>query len=123
LLPPVADVRILADSNIVAQAVRAMRAAGHDVVYSGERSTDPGDAAILAEALADDRVFVTKDRDVGVLVHRDRVPHSGVLLIDDVGDPAAETTLILTILADQADALASRVFLRADGADARSRRS
>jgi hypothetical protein len=31
-----------ADSNIVAQAVRAMRALGHDVVYLGERRPDPG---------------------------------------------------------------------------------
>jgi hypothetical protein len=33
-------VRFLADSNIAAQAVDAMRAAGH-VVYLGERTTDP----------------------------------------------------------------------------------
>ena len=39
--------RFLADSNIVAQAVHAMRAAGHDVVYLGERTADPGDQALL----------------------------------------------------------------------------
>ena len=33
--------RFLADSNIVAQAVHAMRVAGHDVVYLGERTADP----------------------------------------------------------------------------------
>jgi hypothetical protein len=36
-------VRFLADSNIVARAVRALRATGHDVVYVGERAADPGD--------------------------------------------------------------------------------
>jgi hypothetical protein len=46
-------VRLLADSNIVAQAVEALRAAGHDVVYLGERTADPGDQVLLAEAVAE----------------------------------------------------------------------
>jgi hypothetical protein len=46
-------VRLLADSNIVAQAVRAMRAAGH-VVYVGERTVDPGDHPLLAAYRRDD---------------------------------------------------------------------
>ena len=58
--------RFLADSNIVAQAVHAMRAAGHDVVYLGERTADPGDQALLAEAVAEGRVVLTKDHDIGV---------------------------------------------------------
>jgi len=45
-------VRLLAGSNIVARAVQAMRAAGYDVVYLGERTSDPGDEALLAEAVA-----------------------------------------------------------------------
>jgi hypothetical protein len=36
-------VRFLAGPNIVAQAVRALRAAGNDGVYLGERPADPGD--------------------------------------------------------------------------------
>ena len=78
--------RVLADSNIVGPAVRAMRDAGHDVVHIGERARDPGDEALLAEAAADRRIFVTKDHDIGALVHRDRRPHCGVLLLDDLGD-------------------------------------
>jgi predicted nuclease of predicted toxin-antitoxin system len=70
---------ILADSNIVAQAIRAMRTAGYDVVYVGERPADPGDAALLAEAVAEGRVFLTKDHDIGALVYRDSTPHRGVL--------------------------------------------
>jgi predicted nuclease of predicted toxin-antitoxin system len=83
-------VPLLADSNIVAQAVEALRAAGHDVVYLGEQTADPGDQALLAEAVAEGRIVLTKDHDIGVLVHRDRQPHCGVLLLDDLGDPAAE---------------------------------
>jgi predicted nuclease of predicted toxin-antitoxin system len=115
-------VRVLADSNIVGPAVRAMRDAGHDVVYIGERARDPGDEALLAEAAADRRIFVTKDHDIGALVHRDRRPHCGVLLLDDLGDAAAETGLILSILATQSDRLNSSAFLRVSAAGVRESR-
>ncbi len=110
---------ILADSNIVALAVRAMRDAGHDVVYVGERARDPGDEALLAEAAVDKRIFVTKDHDIGVLVHRDRHSHCGVVLLDDLGDAAAETGLILSVLAAHNDRLDRSAFLRASTAGVR----
>ena len=61
--------RLFADTNIVALAVRALRDAGHDVIYSAERPVDPGDDALLAEAAAADRLFITKDHDTGALGH------------------------------------------------------
>jgi predicted nuclease of predicted toxin-antitoxin system len=112
-------VRFLADSNIVAQAVRAMRAAGHDVVYLGERRPDPGDQALLAEAVGEGRIILTKDHDIGVLVHRDLQPHCGVLLLDDLGDAAAEAGLILATLSSHGD----RAFLRAGEAGIRESRT
>lgn len=105
--------RLFADTNIVAPAVRALREAGHDVTYSAERPTDPGDEALLAEATADGRVFLTKDHDIGALVHRDGQPHAGVLLLDDLGSAAAETELILASLAREGERLVAGVFLRA----------
>ena len=114
--------RFLADSNIVAQAVRALRAAGHDVLYRGERTTDPGDQALLAEAVTEGRIILTKDHDVGVLVHRDLQLHSGVLLLDDLGDAAAESDLILATLSSHGDRLAARAFLRAGPASIRESR-
>lgn len=105
--------RILADSNIVMPAVWALRIAGHDVVYAAERAADPGDQALLAEASMDGRVFITKDRDIGTLVHRDRQPHCGVLLIDDMGDADAETKLVLSTLLTHSERLLGRAFLRA----------
>ncbi len=114
--------RFLADSNIVAQAVHAMRAAGHDVVYLGERPADPGDQALLAEAVAERRIILTKDHDIGVLVHRDRQPRCGVLLLDDLGDAAAESGLILATLSSHRDRLAARAFLRVGVAGIREAR-
>ena len=115
--------RILADSNIVAQAVHAMRAVGYDVLYVGERPVDPGDAALLAEAAAEGRVFLTKDRDIGELVHRHALPHRGVLLVDDLGDATAESALILAALSSHCDRLAASAFLRAGAVGIREARS
>ena len=118
--PPLPDrVRLLADSNIVAQAIRAMRAAGHDVVYVGERTADPGDRALLAEAVTERRVFLTKDHDIGALVHRDRRPHSGVLLVNDLGDADAETRMIMAVIAYHHDRLTAAAFLRATASGTR----
>ena len=105
--------RILADTNIVAHAVRSLRDAGHDVVHAAERTMDPGDEALLAEAVSENRIFVTKDHDIGALVYRDLRPHRGVLLVDDMGVPAAESALILAALSSHRELLAAGAFLRA----------
>jgi predicted nuclease of predicted toxin-antitoxin system len=107
-------VRLFADTNITSQTVRALRAAGHDVVYSAERSADPGDAALLEEARADGRVFITKDRDIGTLVFRDDAIHSGILLIDDLGAPDAEAALLPRLVTAYEAELLSGQFLRVD---------
>src|SRR5262245_60147309 len=99
-----------------------MRAAGYDVAYLGERAADPGDRALLTEAVAEERVILTKDHDFGVLVHRDLQPHCGVLLLDDLGDAAAESGLILATLLSHGDRLAARAFLRAGEAGIREAR-
>lgn len=105
--------RLFADTNIVAPAVRALRAAGHDVIYSAERPIDPGDEALLAEAAADGRAFLTKDHDIGALVHRDGQTHAGVLLPDDPGDATWETELIFATLEREGARLTAGAFLRA----------
>jgi predicted nuclease of predicted toxin-antitoxin system len=53
-------VRLLADTNIVAQAVRSLRDAGHDVVYAAEFAVDPGDESLLAQAVRENRVFLER---------------------------------------------------------------
>ena len=87
--------RFLADTNIVAPAVRALRDAGHDVAHVAERASDPGDSALLAEALTEHRVFISKDRDIGALVYRDGHAHCGVPLIDSVAAGARHLAALL----------------------------
>lgn len=105
--------RLLADTNIVSLAVEALRARAHDLIYVAERDIDPGDLAILGEAYASNRVFLTKDQGIGALVFRDRAAHAGVLLIDDLGSPQDETRLLSEQLELRGTQLAAGAFARA----------
>jgi predicted nuclease of predicted toxin-antitoxin system len=105
-------VRFLADTNIVAEAVRALRSDGHDVIHAAEREVDPGDEALLAEAMTGGRILLTKDHDFGALVHRDRHQHAGVLVLDDLGNADAETAMILATLTNHGDRLELGAFMR-----------
>jgi len=62
-------VKLLLDSCVWGGALTRLRAAGHDVVWSGEWPADPGDEEILARALAEGRVLVTLDKDADVTLH------------------------------------------------------
>jgi predicted nuclease of predicted toxin-antitoxin system len=83
------------------------------VIYAAERDADPGDEALLAEAHSTARVFVTKDHDFGAVVFRDSAQHSGILLIDDLGDSSAEATMLIDLLNAHGDQLSKGAFLRA----------
>jgi predicted nuclease of predicted toxin-antitoxin system len=98
---------------------RPLRVAGHDVDYLGERPQDPGDAALLREAHDAQRIVLTKDHDIGALVFKGRSPHAGVVLLDDLGDPRAESELVIQTLASHSAELVSGAFLRVTEAGVR----
>ena len=72
-----------------------------------------------AKRLRKGRIFLTKDHDIGALVHRDLRPHRGLLLLDDLGDPSAETALVLAALSSHGDQLAASAFFRVGPAGVR----
>lgn len=106
--------RFLADTNIASHTVKALRADGHDVDYAAERKIDPGDEALLRQAVAERRIVLTKDHDFGALVFAHAAQHAGVVLIDDLGDPTAEATLVSTTIARHSAELSAGAFLRVD---------
>lgn len=56
-----------------------LKAAGHDVVWIGDLSADPGDEEILALAYRESRILITLDKDFGELaVVRDQA-HAGII--------------------------------------------
>jgi predicted nuclease of predicted toxin-antitoxin system len=71
--------KVLLDTCVWGRAVKELQAAGHDVIYTGNWSEDPGDAQILAFAYNDGRVLVTLDKDFGELAIVHELPHSGII--------------------------------------------
>lgn len=60
-------------------ACRELQSAGHDVIWAGEWSKDPGDDEILERAHREGRILVTLDKDFGELAVFRGIPHSGII--------------------------------------------
>ena len=76
--------KILLDTCVWGGAVGAVADAGHDVVWSGDWDEDPGDAEILARALAEQRILVTLDKDFGELAIVQGAAHCGIVRLVDI---------------------------------------
>jgi predicted nuclease of predicted toxin-antitoxin system len=119
LLEPL--MRIVADSNIQKSTVVALRGDGHDVVWVMERVKDPGDRAILEEAVRTKRVVITADKGFGQLVFREKRPHAGVMLLDETPTVGAQSRNVLRCIGRFGAELEEGAFLRV-AADGRVRR-
>jgi predicted nuclease of predicted toxin-antitoxin system len=97
--------RFLADENFPGDAVKALLAAGHDVVWV--RAAAPGikDKDVLAWAMREARVLLTFDQDFGELAWRSGLPAScGVVLFRMPMSPAADVgTTIASRLNERSD--------------------
>lgn len=76
--------KVLLDSCVWGGAKTLLIAAGHDVVWVGERAEDPGDKEILSEAHRDERVLVTLDKDFGDLAVLWGAPHHGIVRLVNI---------------------------------------
>jgi Domain of unknown function (DUF5615) len=65
-------VELVADESCAVPVIRALRAAGHDVLAIGESAMGASDEAVSARALSERRVLITEDRDFGELVYAAR---------------------------------------------------
>ena len=61
--------------------MRALRAAGHDVVAVAELYPSEDDEVVIERALNERRVLITEDKDFGQLVHAYERQSSGVILL------------------------------------------
>ncbi|HUT36406.1 MAG TPA: DUF5615 family PIN-like protein [Planctomycetota bacterium] len=73
--------RFLADESCDFGVVRALRAAGHEVLAVAELAPSAGDPDILRLALAAERVLLTEDRDFGQFVFAHGHRAHGVLFL------------------------------------------
>ncbi len=80
----------VADENVDAAVVRALREAGHEVTWIAEIEPAATDEQVLNLADEQRAVLVTEDKDFGELVYRRRLATSGVLLVRLAGQPSRE---------------------------------
>ena len=71
--------KLLLDTCVWGGAKKTLISAGHDVVWTGDWSEDPGDEEILAKANNEGRILVTLDKDFGEIAIVKGKPHSGIL--------------------------------------------
>jgi len=77
-------VKVLLDTCVWGGTKKNLQDAGHDVIWSGDWSEDPGDEEILAFAHRENRVLVTLDKDFGELVIVFGLSHSGIIRLTNI---------------------------------------
>ncbi len=73
--------QLLADESCHFGFVRALRAAGHDVLSVAETSSGAADAVVMELARQEGRVLLTEDRDFGALVFAYAQSTAGVIYL------------------------------------------
>lgn len=73
--------QFVADESCAMPTIRALRAAGHDVLAIVEIAGGTADDEVLRYALKERRVLITEDRDFGELVYAQGRSSAGVILL------------------------------------------
>ena len=106
--------KVLLDTCVAGSLVRPMLIdAGHDVVWSGDWESDPGDEAILTQAYQEGRVLVTLDKDFGALAVQQGKPHRGILRLVNLST-REQVEVCLLVLADYEPELTAAAIITAD---------
>jgi len=94
--------RLFADENIPLSTIRALRAAGHDVLAGSEAMPHATDQEVLARAGAEGRLLITFDRDFGALaIERAHSAPAGILLLRFVPvSPEEPAAILLDLFSD-----------------------
>ena len=100
--------RFMADESCDFAVVRALREAGHDVLYISEADPGAEDDAVVARAYADGRVVLTEDRDFGRLVFAASRPAAGVVYLRFPAQAReGMAQAVLALVAEKGEALAA----------------
>lgn len=111
---------ILLDTCVSGGTHAELRAAGHDVVWTGELAVDPGDDAILAQAYREAGVLVTLDKDFGELAIRRNLPHIGIVRLVNISS-RQHGTVCHQVLSRYEDDLAQGAIVTAEAGRVRIR--
>ncbi len=94
--------KLLLDSCVSGTLRTPLQAAGHDVIWTGDWPTDPGDAEIMAFASQERRILITLDKDFGTLAVLHGHAHAGIIRLVNMSlhDQAAVCQHVLLTHAD-----------------------
>lgn len=73
--------QFVADESCAGPVIRALRAAGHDVIAIAESAKGAADEAVMERAFSEERVLITEDNDFGELVYARGQPSVGVIFV------------------------------------------
>jgi len=73
--------RFLADESCDFRVIKALQAAGHDVMAVVDVAPGSDDGAVIEMATREHRTFITEDRDFGQLVYASARTTAGVMLL------------------------------------------
>lgn len=105
--------RLLLDTCVWGKARLELESAGHDVVWAGDWTSDPGDHEILSRAFAERRILVTLDKDFGELAILHGQEHAGIVRL--VGMAARQQSVAcLHVLSAYATELQSGAIVTAE---------
>ncbi len=106
--------RLLVDACVAGSVVRALREREFDVESVLQWGRDPGDRVMLQRAHAAGQVLITRDKDFGELIFRDKEAHSGLLRLAGRMNYAEQTSRLLKTLTDHAADLERRSVVTVD---------
>jgi len=97
--------RLLANENVSATVIQALRQRGHDILSAKESMRGEPDSAVLLRARQEGRLVVTHDKDFGELAFRKGLPaECGILLFRLSGaDPASDSRRMLEAIESRQD--------------------
>jgi predicted nuclease of predicted toxin-antitoxin system len=100
--------QILVDGCVGRSVVETLRSADFDVEWVAEWGRDPGDREILGHALLHGQVLVTRDKDFGELIFRDRLLHCGVVRLVGALNYREQADFTLRAVTEHGPALVDR---------------
>ena len=104
---------LVADENVPARAIAALRAQKIDVVSIRECHAGMSDEAVLALAASQERILVSFDRDYGELIfkHGKPPPRSVIYLRLDPVSAEEVADMLLRLLTERAGAIDGRMVI------------
>ena len=96
--------RFVADENFPANAVKELKAAGHDVIWVAAAAPGSRDEDVVALAAREERIILTFDKDFGELAAQGLPVSSGIILFRLPLPTAADVgTILLARIGERTD--------------------